>query len=375
VFEQIPCIDYAVAGEGEKTLTELIQALMKDSCLSTVNGLSYRDNNNEIIQNPPRENIACLDDIPDPAWHLLEDFPKNYNSNVFCSPAGPAASISTSRGCPYRCSFCDQSTFGNRPRMISATRIFNAVQYLHDRYNIRYISFCDDLFTVNRQRVMDFCDLMCSWDKSVRWSCDANILTVDDELLKSMKKAKCWCISFGLESGSEQILKSMNKHSDIKTAENAIRMTSQNGIHPKGLFILGTPLESLQTIEETKKFILSQSLSTINISKFTPYPGTELYQEVKDQLPEEKLYDNFNGMSFIVPSKYLSIEQLDHYHSDIIGSFYNTISSWKFHFPNMISDFDKIKRLLSVVIPSLRYKLGKANSFFTKKNAKGQLSA
>lgn len=370
VLKQIPCIDYAVAGEGEETLAELIQALTKDHCVSVVNGLSYRDSHNEIIQNPPRENIACLDNIPDPAWHLLEGFPKNYNSNVFCTPSGPAASISTSRGCPYRCTFCDQSTFGNKPRMLSATRIFNIVKYLYDRYNIRYISFCDDLFTVNRQRVMEFCELMCSWGKSVKWSCDANILTVDNELLKSMKKAKCWCISFGLESGSEQILKSMNKNSDIKVAENAVRMTSKNGIHPKGLFIFGSPLESLETIEKTKKFIHSLPLSTINISKFTPYLGTELYQEVKHQLPEERCYDNFNGMSFIIPSKHLSIEQLEQHYSNIIGSFYNSPRAWMFHFPTMIGDFGKIWRLLSVILPGLKYKLGRTNSFFAKNNTK-----
>ncbi len=370
VLKQAPCFDYAVAGEGEETLTELIQALIKGNCVSGINGLSYRDSQNEIIQNPPRENIACLDSIPDPAWHLLEGFPKNYKSNVFCSPSGLAASISTSRGCPYSCTFCDQSTFGNKPRMLSAKHIFNIVKYLHDRYNIRYISFCDDLFTVNRQRVLEFCELMCSWNKSVKWSCDANILTVDDELLKSMKKANCWCISFGLESGSEQVLKSMNKNSNIKTAENAVRMTGRNGIHPKGLFILGTPMESLESIEDTKKFILSLPLSTINISKFTPYLGTELYQEVKHQLPEEKFYDNFNGMSFIVPSKYLSVEQLEQHYDDIIGSFYNSLRARMFHFPTMISDFGKIWRLLSVISPGLRYKLGKTNSSFKKDNPK-----
>lgn len=370
VLEQLPCIDYAVAGEGEQTLTELIQALMKDHSVSGINGLSYRDSRNEIIQNSPCETIVCLDSIPDPAWHLLEGFPQNYNSNVFCTPSGPAASISTSRGCPYRCTFCDQSTFGNKPRMLSATHIFNMVKYLHDRYNIRYISFCDDLFTLNRQRIIEFCELMCSWRKPVKWSCDANVLTVDDELLKSMKKAKCWSISFGLESGSEQILKSMNKNSDIKTAENAVRMTSQNGIHPKGLFILGTPMESLQTVEETKKFILSLPLSTINVSKFTPYLGTELYQKVKHQLPKENIYDNFNSMSFIVPSKYLSIEQLEQHYNEIIRCFYNSLRAWMFHFPIVISDFGKIRRLLSIILPSLKNKLNKINCFFVKNRIK-----
>jgi anaerobic magnesium-protoporphyrin IX monomethyl ester cyclase len=362
VLKQLPAADFAIAGEGEQTFAELIQALINGDCLSAIDGLSYRDTGSGIVQNSPRCNIASLDDIPDPAWHLLDGFPKNYKSNVFCSPSGLAASISTSRGCPYGCTFCDQSTFGNKPRMLSATHIFKMVKHLHDKYKIRYISFCDDLFTVNRARVLEFCELMADWEGSVKWSCDANILTVDDELLKSMKKANCWCISFGLESGSDQVLKSMNKNSDIKTAENAVRMTNDNGIHAKGLFILGTPLESEETIEETKKFILSLPLSTINVSKFTPYLGTELYLQVKDQMPEEKFYDNFNGMSFIVPSKHLSVEQLEQGYGDIISAFYHSRRARMFHFPMMISDFGKIWRLLSVIIPGVKYRFGKSNT-------------
>jgi anaerobic magnesium-protoporphyrin IX monomethyl ester cyclase len=351
-LSQLNAFDVMVTGEGEQTFVELLEVFKDGGELADIAGVIFRDAKEEIHQTVERKRFDDLDLLPFPAWDLLDEFPAVYATNIFFSPQGPAASLITSRGCPFSCTFCDQSTFGHQYRAASAEYVYSMVKSLHENYKIRYIIFCDDNFTINRQRVLEICCLLERFAPSVSWSCDANVMTVDRQMLLAMKRAGCWSISYGLETGSSEVLKSLNKDITLERARDVISETRDAGIYAKGLFIMGTPAESLNTIKETQDFIADIPLSNINISKFTPYPGTELSKQVPSSLKAD--YERLNGMNFIVPSKYLTIQQLEEQYTLTIYKFYRTIGACKFHLPIIFGCWDNVRRLAGIVPDFMR---------------------
>jgi radical SAM superfamily enzyme YgiQ (UPF0313 family) len=285
-----------------------------------------------------------------PAFDLLADFPRAYPPNAFFSPGGPAASLATSRGCPFHCTFCDQSTFGHHYRAASARSVFATVQKLREAYGIRYLLFCDDTFTLARDRVLELCDLLRGLRPRLAWSCDAHVTTVDPELLRAMKRAGCWSISYGLESGSQRMLQSLGKTFDLARAREAVRATRAAGIRVKGLFLLGAPEESHETAQETRAFMRSLPLTTANLSKFTPYPGSALTRQVNDQVADG--WDRLNGMNFVVRSKHLTIEELDREYDLTIRCFYRRPHAFLVHLPILFGHWRNLRQLLAAA-PSL----------------------
>ena len=347
--------DFGVSGEGELTLLELLQSLRSGRSASEIPGVIWRDAQGDLHRTEPRTTAVDLDALPQPAWDLLDGFPAGYQANIFFSPGGPAASLITSRGCSFRCAFCDQSTFGHQYRSASAETVLHAVKSVQEKYGIRYITFCDDTFTLDRQRVLDLCGLLSELSPPIAWSCDANVMTMDRALLEKMKLAGCWSVSYGLESGSPEVLKSLRKQIDLQRAKKVIEDTRTAAIHAKGLFIMGTPEESAESIRLTREFIRSVPLSTINLSKFTPYPGSELYDQVGDQVDAD--YDKMNGMHFVLPSKYLSIEELEQEYDRAIEGFFSTRRSRCLHLSILLGRWDHLRRVLEIVPDILKAKV------------------
>lgn len=320
-LERFDTFDYAVPNEGEPVLPDLLRALEAGANVSNVPGVYYRDEG-AIRFSGNAEPVKQLDDYPYPAWDLLSGFPERYRPAVFDFPRGPVATISASRGCPYNCTFCDNSTFGRRIRRHSPQYVFNMVKHLHEKYDVRHIQFVDDLFVSSRNSILDFCRLMIEGQLNVTWSCAARIDVMNYDILSRMKEAGCWEISFGLESGSDDMLKKMNKRIDTHKAGEVVRNAAGLGIRCKGLFMLGFPGENHRTINETRQYILSLPLSTLNLSKFTPYPGTEIYRELYGASILNEHWDQMNGMNFIMPSTEGSSIDLETAYKDILTSFY-----------------------------------------------------
>ena len=353
VLEECAAFDAAVFGEGEETFTELLKALRGGKPFATIPGVIYRDGEGAIRRNAPRPFIEDLDTLPALEWRLLDGFPEAYPPNIFFSPGGSKASLTTSRGCPFSCKFCDQSTFGRRFRAVSAQKVIAGVRELQEEYGVKYIVFCDDTFTLDRERVFAICEGMARLKPGISWTCDANVMTVDAELLRSMRKAGCWSISYGLESGSEKILRAIGKRVDLRHGRHVITETRKAGIHAKGLFILGTPEESAESIRETRDFIMSVPLSSINLSKFTPYPGTALDAEIHREEPVA--YRMLNGMHFVMPSRHLSIKELDDGYERILRDFYNTVISWRIHMGMAISSRENARKFITILPGLLRH--------------------
>jgi radical SAM superfamily enzyme YgiQ (UPF0313 family) len=326
-MERFTEFDLAVVGEGEEALVLLLNALQAGSDLVDVPGIVYRERGEiqlKLRQNPGLPVKKDLDYLPMPAWDLLPNFPAAYAPAVYDFPRQPVASIAASRGCPFHCKFCDTSTFGASVRAYSPERLVHMIKYLQNTYGIRHIMFVDDLFVASRQRVTRLCELILKHKIDITWSCASRVDVVKPDLLKLMKRAGCWEMSFGLESGSDEQLKRMDKSASIDKSVRALNWAHDAGIRTKGLFMLGYPGESKATVKATMDFIHSVPLTIMNLSKFTPYPGSPIYHDIYGTNIRDDHWEKMNGMNFLWAPEGMPIDELNRYYRKILLGFYSS---------------------------------------------------
>lgn len=277
-LEKFERFDYLVRGEGEFTMLELIQK----RSLSKIRGLSYR-NDKKIIHNPDRELNNKLDELPFPAREFL---PMNKYFSVGAKQ-NPSDYILSSRGCPYQCIFCaDHLVHGKKFRFRSPENIMKEVEEIYKR-GARDWDFVDDNFTFINERVEKFCDLMIEkgLNKKMSWRC-ANGIRVDrisPKLLKKMKKAGCYMVSLGIESGNEEVLKKMKKSINLEKVRQAVKWCNKIGIETRGLFMFGNLGENRDTMEDTIKFAKSLDLDTATFHITIPFPNTDYWKIIKKE--------------------------------------------------------------------------------------------
>ena len=325
-MERFREFDVAVIGEGEEILVNLLDTLERDGDLKDVAGLVFMDKGDildKVHKTPGHSLDKNMDRLPMPAWDLLKDFPTAYRPAIYDYPGGPVASIAASRGCPFHCKFCDTSTFGAAVRAYSAQRVFEILQHLQSTYGIRHIMFVDDLFTASRKRTTELCNLIIDSGMKMTWSCASRVDVVKPDLLHLMKKAGCWEISFGLESGSDELLKKMDKSAAVAASREALEWTAKAGIRSKGLFMLGYPGETEETIATTKAFVKSVPLTIMNLTKFTPYPGSPIYRDMYNTNIRDDHWEKMNGMNFLWAPEGMTIEQLNKHYKNVLTSFYS----------------------------------------------------
>lgn len=242
--------------------------------LESIAGLAWRDNG-EIVINPDRPFIASLDDLPMPKHELLP-----LNRQRMPMIKGPFTFIVTSRGCPAGCKFCIKHvSYQTSVRIRSPQLIFEEIQYLAT-LGIHHVHMYADLFTVNRQQVVDLCRLIIDSGLKVSWTCNSRVDYVDEEMLQLMGQAGCWYISWGIESANEQILKRAHKGYKKEQAFTALKWARAAGIHNWGYFIIGLPGETEETIQETIQYAKDLPLDIALFHIAAPYPGTPFFYEV-----------------------------------------------------------------------------------------------
>jgi radical SAM superfamily enzyme YgiQ (UPF0313 family) len=315
------CFDLAVVGEGEWALVELLRALGGGGDLGAISGLIWRDGG-ALRENPSRPIPQDLDDLPMPAWDLLPGFPHAYPPAIYDYPRGPTATLAASRGCPFHCKFCDTSTFGARVRAYSPEKVVEMIRHLHDRWSVRHVLFVDDLFLASRTRVTEFCERLLATGPRISWTCTARVDTVKPDILALMRRAGCWEISFGLETGSNELLAKMDKAARVERSEQAVGWTHAAGIRTKGLFMLGYPGETPETIRATRDFVRRIPLDVMNLSKFTPYPGSPIYLDLYGTKIRPDHWKKMNGMNFVFAPDGMSIEELDRAYQRLLLDFY-----------------------------------------------------
>jgi radical SAM superfamily enzyme YgiQ (UPF0313 family) len=323
ILESFPLIDFLVTGEGEMAMTDLAGG--KDP--RTIQGVISRDADG-IHSGGFRTDLCELDDLPFPAYSKLEGFPKFFEPPLFNYPRAPSATIISSRGCPYQCSYCDRSVFRRSFRFNSAEYLYEQMALLRKDFGVRHIFFYDDLFTFNRKRVEEFCGLLSKKPLHMTFNCAVRVGHADDELLKTLKASGGWMVSIGMESGDQELLKRHKSSVTLDQIRDTVKRIQKNGMRVKGLFMMGLPGETEQTIQRTADFIEELGLDDMNMTKFTPFPGSPAYQTIHQEGKFGENWELMNCLNFVfVPKGMESKEKMEKLYSQSIKRFY-TGKNW-----------------------------------------------
>ncbi|MFA5029371.1 MAG: radical SAM protein [Patescibacteria group bacterium] len=281
-------VDYVVLGEGELPCFDLISNLDDLEKLKKVRGLVFKDGE-EIINTGPRELIQDLDSLPFPARELTE-YKKYYSTLAL---ANPTTTMFTSRGCPYQCVFCDRPHLGKFFRARSAKNVVDEMEEVVG-LGIKEIYIYDDTFTIDRQRVVDICEEILRRNLKIYWDVRARVNTVDEELLKLMKKAGCSRIHYGVESGVDRVLENLRKGITVEMVRRAFKMTKIVGIETAAYFMVGCPGETMDDIKKSVELAKELKPAYVHFSVFSIYPATDAYlRALKAGLVKKDVWQEF----------------------------------------------------------------------------------
>jgi len=311
--------DFLCAGEGELTMAELADGLEP----AEIKGLIWRQNS-QVITNQPHTQIPDIDTLPFPAYENLKGFPRDYHLPLFCYINTPGATMITSRGCMYQCSYCDRSVFKKGFRYNSASYIYNHMKYLRTRFGVRHINIYDDLFTADRTRIVELCEKLTRYPLGIHFNCAVRVGYTDDELLTMLKEAGCLMVSLGIESADPKMLARHKSGVSLAEVTDTVRRIQTAGIRAKGLFMMGLPGETEESVRRTSDFIISLGLDDMNMSKFTPFPGAPLWSTIREEGIFDEDWRLMNCLNFVfVPREISSKERLDQLYNEHVKRFYS----------------------------------------------------
>lgn len=292
-------IDIVLRGEAEKILPRVYRCL-KDKCdISSIDNISYKLEG-RIICNNIMSFVEDLDSLPPFPYHHFS--PVDYD----------LGSVVSSRGCPYKCIFCsNRVSTGRDYRYRSADYIVDEIDLLYHKYGKQHILLLDDNFVVNKKRVYMFLDKLKErkLEGKLNYTFQARGDNVDYEILKDLYSAGFSNISFGLETGSERIMRLIKKDETVQQCFEAVRLAKEIGFHVSGVFIYGFPNETHEERLSCVKMSKKLNIDLIRFNNATPYPGTELYEIAKreNRLNKIGLYENFNSVSAIIENPFKRI--------------------------------------------------------------------
>ncbi len=278
----LPAADAVVIGEGEVTLSSLVEAYLGGGDWSSIPGIAY-SRDGQAFRTEPRPYIPDLDSVPFPARDLLP-MDKYFHQYPYRTRTKFYATMVTSRGCPYNCVFCGvKNLWSRKVRYRSVENCLAEIDELYNRFQVSCIALYDDVFTVNRKRVLEFCEGLLERNYDLKWSCFARCNTVDRELLETMKRAGCVELQIGVESGDEAILNGIEKELKIDTIRQAFRVTKEAGLNTKAFFMVGNPGETPDTIRKTIDLAKELEPTYAMFSILIPFPGIPAYDEYKSR--------------------------------------------------------------------------------------------
>ena len=276
--------DIAVIGEGDFVIQEIVEG----KNLSDLKGIAFKQNG-KIVVNERKEFIEDLDVLPYPEYSLYEI--NRYRVASTVARKNPVAWVETSRGCVYQCIFCNKNCFGSTFRTKSPQRVLKEFVRVK-KLGFKEVFIVDDSFTTDMQRAKEICDLLILNKINIDWSTFTGIRVnrVDLELLQKMKKAGCYRVYFGIESGNQEILKRVKKGITLEQVKNAVDWSKKAGLETVGYFMFGLPGETEQTMRQTINFAKSLNLDLAKVNITIPLPATELFNEL-DREKNIKTYD------------------------------------------------------------------------------------
>jgi radical SAM superfamily enzyme YgiQ (UPF0313 family) len=268
-----PEIDFLVLGEGEIAFCELVGAIDRPNALESIRGLVYKKDG-RVVETGPGDVIADLDSLPFPARELTPY--RRYTSLL--AKRTPVTTMFTSRGCPFRCTFCDRPHLGKQFRAHSPEYVIREIEACL-KLGIHEFLIYDDTFTVNAHRVMNICEGICGKKLDIGFDIRARVDTVNREMLAALKRANCRAIHYGVEAGTERMLRVLNKGIHLDQAKQVFTETRRAGIQTLAYFMIGSPTETADDIEETFRVIEWLSPDFVHMTIFCPFPGTRAYHD------------------------------------------------------------------------------------------------
>jgi len=278
VIEEIHA-DYVILGEGELAFYEVIKAFDTGSDVSKVEGIAYQEGK-RIIKRKRARFIDNLDELPFPAWDLVDMswylLPPGFIRGYFLKRP---IILMTSRGCPGRCTFCQDNIFGRVVRRRSPENVVSEIVELIRDYSIDGFYFVDDTFTLDYPWIENFCQLLIKKGLIMPWGCSSRVNTISGKMLSMMKRAGCKQLDFGVESGSEHILKSLKKDIKIKQIRKAFKLAKKYRMRTLANFMVGSPGETRKDITKSIRLAKQLDADFVTVSYITPYPGCDLYEK------------------------------------------------------------------------------------------------
>jgi len=284
--EALTHADVVVVGEGEMAMLDIVKSGIKSG----------------IVSYPYVKNIDKL--LP-PARHLMkQDFYSNILDKIkdlmaflpFVPPSTKVATLLTSRGCPFRCTFCHNSWRQSPVRFHSAERVISEMKQLKEDYGVEALFFMDDNFLANKPRLEEICRMMIAEKLEIIWGCNASSHYINPTTAQMIREAGCRELDFGWESGSQRILDILNKSTTVERNREAIRTCKEAGLMVTGTFMIGNPTETIEDIKLTQQFILENGIDMYGVCITTPYPGTKLWDWCNEQglIPKSFNWSDFN---------------------------------------------------------------------------------
>ena len=271
-------MDVAIIGEAETIINNLVLAKRSSSDFSKVRGILYRNSHKQIVQTEPEPFWIDLDKIPFPARDLMKN-------HLYTRPdtGEPQVTIQTSRGCPYQCIFCLSPIIsGMKLRERSIGNVIAEIEECVEKYNIRNFFFRADTFTINKNTVIALCKEIINRKLDIAWVANSRVNTIEEERLEWMKKAGCWLVAFGIESGNDDIQKRIKKGTTQAQAREAVRLCKKLGIKTYGFYLIGFPWETREMIMDTLNLAIELRCDFSEIHIAIPYEGTEFYKIAQD---------------------------------------------------------------------------------------------
>lgn len=298
------CIDVVVKGEGEKSMLDVVHDISKGEKITK-----------KVYSSPLIENI---DSIPFPDRKTVKN--ERNIEQAFSDNRKRITSVLSSRGCPYHCSFCCSPVIWQRKvRLRSPENILDEFESIIRDFNIQFFKFADDTFTINKQRVIDFCDQKIERGIDVPFGANAHLNTIDDLMLKKLSESNCQELWYGVESGSESILKDMHKNITVDRIKRIFKMTKDYGIKTRAYFLLGMPNETIEDIRKTEKLCDEIEPDIVGFTLLAPYPDNEYYDHEVMKDWDWSTFDEYSNMW--VHTKTLSNQDLKNEQARLVAKY------------------------------------------------------
>lgn len=322
LLRQLPdWADSVILGEGEVTFKEFVESIyynrgMDYESLKKIDGLIFRKGEN-IVKTNPRGFIKNLDEIPNPARDLVDMNEYLKPNNVFGTRIGRGLGMMTSRGCVFNCEFCSTAETWGTPRFHSAQYVANEIKKVYDMYKVEYIYFEDDNFCGNYSRLVELADIMERMNLPIEFGASGRIEFINEKTIELYKRIGIKAISFGLETGSDRMLKKIKDLQNLTVEQELekVKMVVEAGIEVHGMFMINMPGETKEDMLMTKKVIQDTPFAKIAISLASPYFGTKWWniaveQGIVPQNPNDNFWDLYDMHSLAGDERPLFVNEV-----------------------------------------------------------------